>query len=609
MAVSREETQAAKELTTPAIFLQRYGSPTRQELLRSRPMKIRRESGDRSSPDQSSEMSVASRLKAVIINCMLSVRPLRQGSRSQHLSFSLLQRLGSYGEQARVSDCMKARLRQVCGFSSSVRRYDENFTQPEVYERTAREAVRSVLQGFNATILAYGQTGTGKTHTMEGFITDYYNDVQRGIIPRSMAEIFEYIACHNHLTFTVRASYLQIYNETVSDLLPTVVNPPSSNLNIRHDTRRGVYVDGLSEYVVREPGEVYDLMRRGNASRAIATTKLNDASSRSHAVFMMTVEMCNDEDSTTRVGKLNLVDLAGSERVRLTGATGTRLEESKKINQSLSALGNVIAALTEASQVGGGGRSHIPYRDSKLTRLLEDSLGGNCITVMIAMISPAAEAFGESLSTLKFANRARSVRNTPVLNEYVSEQEARLRKYEIEIQKLRSQLAQKLTIDMSDRQPDRVPNDSEVDVEGEIRSRLIKTVIESTAGYKTLLALTTRLDDRDQMVLQLQRSKEDQDKDIKRLQEKIADLRTRQLPRTRSHRDLSADPIVDRIMHRIDQILSPEAVKEQLKQDVHELYRVLCEDDCQSTPPLIDYDGGPGTEINLASKANININL
>ncbi|KAF4722522.1 hypothetical protein FOZ62_008446, partial [Perkinsus olseni] len=332
--------------------------------------------------------------------------------------------------------------------------YNEESTQPEVYERTARKAVRSVLQGYNATILAYGQTGTGKTHTMEGFVTDYYHDSQRGIIPRSMAEIFEYTSCHDtSSTFVIRASYLQIYNETISDLLPAA--DTTATLSIRQDSRRGVYVDGLTEYVVREPEEVYTLIRQGNASRAIATTKLNDASSRSHAVFMILVEMC-DENGTVKVGKLNLVDLAGSERVRLTGATGIRLEESKKINQSLSALGNVIAALTEASRAeamaSGTGRSHIPYRDSKLTRLLEDSLGGNCITAMVAMISPAAEAFGESLSTLKFANRAKSIRNTPVLNEYVSDQEALIRKYEAELQRLRSELAQRSSVSVSDRQ-------------------------------------------------------------------------------------------------------------------------------------------------------------
>ncbi|KAF4661162.1 hypothetical protein FOZ61_003475 [Perkinsus olseni] len=530
--------------------------------------------------------------------------------------------------------------------------YNEDSTQPEVYERTARKAVRSVLQGYNATILAYGQTGTGKTHTMEGFVTDYYHDSQRGIIPRSMAEIFEYTSCHDtSSTFVIRASYLQIYNETISDLLPAA--DATATLSIRQDRRRGVYVDGLTEYVVREPEEVYTLIRQGNASRAIATTKLNDASSRSHAVFVILVEMC-DENGTVKVGKLNLVDLAGSERVRLTGATGIRLEESKKINQSLSALGNVIAALTEASRAeamaSGSGRSHIPYRDSKLTRLLEDSLGGNCITAMVAMISPAAEAFGESLSTLKFANRAKSIRNTPVLNEYVSDQEALIRKYEAELQRLRSELAQKSSVSVSDRQLQMVEegrrqaeqdqaktyrqlqyasrefarekqsnealtervrqlqsqlqhpalNDGNQEYLGQLRQagealererEALETDKLQLDRYKTLLvkqrdimlALTTRLDDRDQTVLRLQRLGEDQEKEARRLRERIAELEAGERQncrtgRTAPYRSPNADALMDRIMHRIGQIISPETIRDQLQQDILALHRELCPD-------------------------------
>jgi hypothetical protein len=181
-------------------------------------------------------------------------------------------------------------------------------------------------------------------------------------------------------------------------------------------------------------------MQRGAQVRATASTKMNDVSSRSHAVFIMIVEQMNNATGETvnkqiRVGKLNLVDLAGSERVRVTGATGKRLEECKKINQSLSALGNVIAALTDPRQT----RNHIPYRDSKLTRLLEDSLGGNCKTTMMAMISPAYDSFAESLSTLKFATRAKKVKNEARINEDLDHR-ALLRKYELELKKLREEL-------------------------------------------------------------------------------------------------------------------------------------------------------------------------
>lgn len=172
-------------------------------------------------------------------------------------------------------------------------------------------------------------------------------------------------------------------------------------------------------------------------NRATAATKMNDVSSRSHAVFIIIVEQMQKKNKNVKVGKLNLVDLAGSERVSVTGATGQRLEESKKINQSLSCLGNVISALTDQR-----GRSHIPYRDSKLTRLLEDSLGGNCKTTMIAMISPAFDAYSESLSTLKFATRAKKIKNRAKINEDL-DQRALLRKYEQELKKLRKQLESK----------------------------------------------------------------------------------------------------------------------------------------------------------------------
>lgn len=256
-----------------------------------------------------------------------------------------------------------------------------------------------------------------------------------------MEEIFKHIEhrANEHSTFMVRASYLQIYNESISDLLKA--GDGRGSLQIREDKKRGVFVEGLSEWAVRTPHEIYALMQRGAAARATAATKMNDVSSRSHAVFIMIVEQMiagTSNSKQIRVGKLNLVDLAGSERVRVTGATGKRLEECKKINQSLSALGNVIAALTDPKQT----RNHIPYRDSKLTRLLEDSLGGNCKTTMMAMISPAYDSFAESLSTLKFATRAKKVKNEARINEDVDHR-ALLRKYELELKKLREELEER----------------------------------------------------------------------------------------------------------------------------------------------------------------------
>nr|CCA15231.1 kinesinlike protein putative [Albugo laibachii Nc14] len=361
--------------------------------------------------------------------------------------------------------------------------YDQHCTQKTVYENTAKAVVESSLEGYNATIFAYGQTGTGKTYTMEGFNAAGLVE-ERGIIPRAIEQIFQHISSNvsARTRFLVRASYLQIYNETISDLL----KPERNNLTIREDKKRGVFVEGLSEWVVRSPEEIYGLMERGGAMRATGSTRMNEMSSRSHAVFIIIAEQSrtsyvdkqgnelSPEEFTSlvnayqsrlgsnksgnhaqgrlqrghpsiesmirqsfKVGKLNLVDLAGSERVRLSGATGQRLEESKKINQSLSALGNVIAALTDFR-----GRQHIPYRDSKLTRILEDSLGGNCKTTMMAMISPAQEAMIESLSTLKFANRAKNIKNEARVNEDL-DQKSLLRKYERELKRLRAELEEK----------------------------------------------------------------------------------------------------------------------------------------------------------------------
>ena len=336
--------------------------------------------------------------------------------------------------------------------------YDQDASQESVYERSAKDAVLSTLAGYNAAMLAYGQTGTGKTFTMEGDPRARHGNsaigilpgdlppvgddrgAERGIIPRAIEDIFNRIKADTSTRskYLVRASYVQIYNEVISDLL----KPERVNLHIREDKKRGVFVEGLSEWVVRTPDEIYGLMDRGASQRTTGATRMNELSSRSHAVFIIIVEnsKLTEEAGQTelrqsfKVGKLNLVDLAGSERVRLSGATGTRLEESKKINQSLSALGNVIKALTEPK-----GRPHIPYRDSKLTRILEDSLGGNCKTTMMAMISPALESFTESLSTLKFANRAKHIKNTARINEDL-DQKSLLRKYERELKRLRQEL-------------------------------------------------------------------------------------------------------------------------------------------------------------------------
>lgn len=308
--------------------------------------------------------------------------------------------------------------------------FDIDCSQEFVYGVAAKPAVMSILEGYNATLLAYGQTGTGKTYTMEGFSSD---DEARGIVPRSIEDVFSYAESMRERegSYSVKVSYLQIYNEVISDL----IRAERSNLQIREEKKRGVFVEGLSEWAVRSPSEIYELIVQGQQSRTTAATKLNDVSSRSHAVFIITVEQVSAKKGRqTKLGKLNLVDLAGSERLRVSGATGQRLQESKKINQSLSALGKVIVALTDSRP-----RTHIPYRDSKLTRLLEDSLGGNCKTTMMAMISPAQDSISETLSTLKFANSAKQIKNAPTVNEECDDKTI-IKRYEREILRLRAEL-------------------------------------------------------------------------------------------------------------------------------------------------------------------------
>ncbi|CBZ27771.1 putative kinesin [Leishmania mexicana MHOM/GT/2001/U1103] len=338
--------------------------------------------------------------------------------------------------------------------------YAADATQEDVYELSARPAVLSMLEGYNATLMAYGQTGTGKTYTMEGFT----NEEERGIIPRAVEDVFAYIRERRRASeatkFLVRASYMQIYNEVISDLLeqPAAVfagggsssssgggggASRSSSLTVRHTPQRGVYVDGLSEWIVRTPEDVYGLIAKGTALRATSATKLSELSSRSHAIFTIVVEAMEGDEANPlsyRFGKLNIVDLAGSEKIRLAGVTGQRLEETKNINKSLHELGNVISAL--AAKSGAHGRRvqrHIPFRNSALTSALRDSLGGNCKTTLIACISPALESYAESLSTLMFANRAKNIQNHAVVNEGMS-QATLLRAYEQELQRLRQQL-------------------------------------------------------------------------------------------------------------------------------------------------------------------------
>ncbi|KAF6029688.1 KIF3C [Bugula neritina] len=310
--------------------------------------------------------------------------------------------------------------------------YDWNSKQQDLYEETFRDLVESVLDGFNGTVFAYGQTGTGKTFTMQGVKSD---PELRGMIPNSFEHIFQHISRSENQQYLVRASYLEIYQEEIRDLLS---KDQSRRLELKERPDTGVYVKDLSSFVTKSVKEIEHVMNVGDKNRSVGATNMNLHSSRSHAIFIITVECSQtgaDNENHIRVGKLNLVDLAGSERQSKTGAEGQRLKEATKINLSLSALGNVISALVD------GKSSHVPYRDSKLTRLLQDSLGGNAKTVMVANVGPASYNFDETVTTLRWANRAKSIKNKPKINE--DPKDALLREFQEEIARLKAHLENK----------------------------------------------------------------------------------------------------------------------------------------------------------------------
>ncbi|KIJ17423.1 hypothetical protein PAXINDRAFT_168086 [Paxillus involutus ATCC 200175] len=281
--------------------------------------------------------------------------------------------------------------------------------QHEVFDYGVKDIVKDVLDGYNGTVFAYGQTGSGKTFTMMG--ADIDSEELKGIIPRITEQIFQSIVESDaHLEYMVKVSYMEIYLERIRDLLA----PQNDNLQVHEEKSRGVYVKNLSDYYVSSAREVYEIMRQGGAARVVTSTNMNAESSRSHSIFLITIQQRNTETGAQKSGNLYLVDLAGSEKVGKTGASGQTLEEAKKINKSLSALGMVINALTDTKA------KHIPYRDSKLTRILQESLGGNSRTTLIINCSPSAYNEAETLSTLRFGIRAKSIKNTARVNQELS---------------------------------------------------------------------------------------------------------------------------------------------------------------------------------------------
>ncbi|XP_052744036.1 kinesin-like protein Klp98A [Bicyclus anynana] len=315
-------------------------------------------------------------------------------------------------------------------------------SQEQVFADLGLDVIDSAFEGYNACVFAYGQTGSGKTFTMMG------SPDSQGLIPRICRQLFSRVAAgkESGASYRTEVSYLEIYNERVKDLLAT---DAGHSLRVREHPKLGPYVQDLSRHLVSDYDDIQECMHRGNLQRTTASTQMNDVSSRSHAIFTITFVQAsylrhNNMPSET-VSKVHLVDLAGSERADATGATGQRLVEGAHINKSLVTLGSVISALAEATQVIDSRNAKnkknvfIPYRDSVLTWLLKDSLGGNSKTIMIAAISPADCNYGETLSTLRYANRAKNIINKPTINEDPNVK--LIRELREEIDKLRAQIS------------------------------------------------------------------------------------------------------------------------------------------------------------------------
>ncbi|XP_064641202.1 kinesin-like protein KIF15 [Lineus longissimus] len=359
---------------------------------------------------------------------------------------------------------------------------DKDVTQETVFASVGKRIIESAVAGYNGTIFAYGQTGSGKTFTMVGPSEEYedFQHPKRGVIPRGFEYLFNLVQRNREMygetyEFLCKCSFLEIYNEQVFDLLDAT----SSILQLRENMKNGVFVEGLTEKVASSAADAYEVLNQGWLNRRVAATSMNRESSRSHAVFTVSIETKQKKEGVQNVkmSQLHLVDLAGSERQKDTHTTGVRLKEAGSINKSLSILGHVIMALVD---IAHGKSRYVPYRDSKLSFLLRDSLGGNAKTCLIACVHPGSKCFSETLSTLQFARRAKMIKNKAVVNE---DTQGNVLHLQAEIKRLKEMLAQsmprELTASLPGESGDQPPRLADVinTVDKEIRKKFLDAMV------------------------------------------------------------------------------------------------------------------------------------
>jgi len=369
------------------------------------------------------------------IKVFVRCRPLNKDEKAAR-SYSVLDTPGT--REVIVKEKPMSSLTKTFNFD---RVFGPSSKQLDVYRSVVEPLIGQVLQGYNCTVFAYGQTGTGKTYTMEGGEgrdspgMTWEKDPTSGIIPRALSQIFDDLRVNVDSEFSVRVSFLELYNEEIFDLLSAHDDTTRLRLYEDNTKKSSVIIQGLEEVQVQSKMDVYNILEKGSKKRQTAATLMNAHSSRSHTVFTVTVhikESSVEGEELLKIGKLNLVDLAGSENIGRSGALDKRAREAGNINQSLLTLGRVITCLVERTP-------HIPYRESKLTRLLKDSLGGRTKTSIIATVSPSAMNLEETLSTLDYAHRAKDITNKPEVNQKLSKK-AVLKEYTEEIERLRKDL-------------------------------------------------------------------------------------------------------------------------------------------------------------------------